>query len=87
VFIFSLALYGEYFLESQNYAYNLWNVMVNFGFFMQFSISTLLCMYTKLYLQLSVLTFAMLAYGKNFVFYVCFSLPALLWLASLGGCT
>lgn len=57
-------MYGEYFVKEQKLAYNLWNVILNIGLVIQFSISTALCVYAKIYLQIALLCLAVTTYGE-----------------------
>ena len=57
-------MYEEYFCVRREIAYNLWNVLVNIGTFIQFAFSAKLCVYRKIYLQVTVLCCGMAGYGK-----------------------
>nr|CAB3267516.1 protein unc-93 homolog A-like [Phallusia mammillata] len=64
------AMYGEYFVEEQQLALNLWNVVLNFGFLIQYAMSTAFCVYTKLYIQITVLCVAVGTYAiSQFIYY------------------
>ena len=56
-------LYGDYFPENQDIAFNLWNVSFNVGLFIFYAISTVLCVYIKLYLLMAVLILAVFLYA------------------------
>jgi len=62
-------MYGSYFPTQKDIAYNLWNVMFNVGLFIPYAISTSLCVYTKIYIQITALTVALLLYSVSYYKY------------------
>ena len=55
-------LYGDYFPANQDIAFNLWNVLFNVGLFVFYAISTIFCVYVKIYILMTALTLAMFLY-------------------------
>ena len=55
-------LYGDYFSSNQDIAFNLWNVLFNVGLFVFYAISTIFCVYVKIYILMTALTLAMFLY-------------------------
>nr|XP_039257120.1 protein unc-93 homolog A-like isoform X1 [Styela clava] len=55
--------YGEYFSRRKDIAFTTWNLWINFGFFVQYSLSSYMCVYKKIYMNMALLIVASVLYG------------------------
>nr|XP_039257116.1 UNC93-like protein [Styela clava] len=55
--------YGEYFPERKDIAFTAWNLWIMLGFFLQYTLSSYMCVYEKIYMHLALLVASLFLYG------------------------
>nr|XP_039248658.1 protein unc-93 homolog A-like [Styela clava] len=58
-----IVIYQDYFPKCQEIAFSAWNMWITIGITLQFLFSTMICVYTKIYIKMSLFLLGVLLYG------------------------